>query len=129
LIRGSELDDSAGFTTYLAGIRQALKTSRGSRRGEVAHGDRILAGEVQAKPEVQDALRARRVPLVDMIGGQGRGRMSDNEISASGGGRLGDGMKQGMQFVTVGSLVYDLAKQARLGREVPTEWFLQDIRD
>jgi alanine dehydrogenase len=38
-------------------------------------------------------------------------------------------MKQGMQFVTVGSLVYDLAKKAKLGREVPTEWFLQDIRD
>ncbi len=55
--------------------------------------------------------------------------MSDNEISASGGGRLGGGMKQCMQFVTVGSLVYDLAKQARLGREVPTEWLLQDIRD
>jgi alanine dehydrogenase len=37
--------------------------------------------------------------------------------------------KQELQFVTVGSLVYDLAKQAGLGREVPTEWFLQDIRD
>ncbi len=30
---------------------------------------------------------------------------------------------------TVGSLVYDLAKKAGLGRELPLEWFLQDIRD
>jgi len=26
-------------------------------------------------------------------------------------------------------LVYRKAKQAGLGRELPTEWFLQDVRD
>ncbi|MGH7772761.1 MAG: hypothetical protein ACREQA_11080 [Candidatus Binatia bacterium] len=36
---------------------------------------------------------------------------------------------KGLQFVTVSSLVYDLAKKAGLGRDVPLEWFLQDIRD
>jgi len=29
----------------------------------------------------------------------------------------------------VGSLVYEKVKEAGLGRQVPVEWFLQDIRD
>jgi alanine dehydrogenase len=36
---------------------------------------------------------------------------------------------QGLQFSSVGALVYMKAKQAGLGREIPTEWLLQDIRD
>lgn len=36
---------------------------------------------------------------------------------------------QGLQFSSVGGLVYEKAKEARIGREMPTEWFLQDIRD
>lgn len=36
---------------------------------------------------------------------------------------------QGLQFSSVGGLVYRRAKEAGLGREIPTEWFLQDIRD
>jgi alanine dehydrogenase len=35
----------------------------------------------------------------------------------------------GVQFSSVGALVYRKAKQAGLGRELPTEWFLQDIRN
>ncbi len=36
---------------------------------------------------------------------------------------------QGLQFSSVGGLVYRRAREAGLGRELPTEWFLQDIRD
>jgi len=36
---------------------------------------------------------------------------------------------QGLQFSSVGGLVYRKAVEARMGREIPTEWFLQDIRD
>ena len=67
-------------------------------------------------------------PLVDLIAGTATGRARDDEISASGGVRGGGG-KQGLQFVTVSSLVYDRARAAGLGREIPTDWFLQDIRD
>jgi hypothetical protein len=34
----------------------------------------------------------------------------------------------GVQFSSVGALVYRNAKAAGLGHELPTEWFLQDIR-
>ena len=36
---------------------------------------------------------------------------------------------QGLQFAAVGAAVYEKAKAAGAGRELPTEWFLQDIRD
>jgi len=35
----------------------------------------------------------------------------------------------GVQFSSVGGLVYRKAKAAELGRELPTEWFLQTIRN
>jgi alanine dehydrogenase len=36
---------------------------------------------------------------------------------------------QGLQFAACAGKVYQLAKEKGLGRELPTEWFLQDIRD
>jgi hypothetical protein len=36
---------------------------------------------------------------------------------------------QGLQFAAVGSLVYEKCREQKLGRPLPTEWFLQDIRD
>jgi hypothetical protein len=56
--------------------------------------------------------------------------LSPEEISASSGVKVrGEDTVKGLQFVTVGSLVYDLVRKAGLGREVPQGWFLQDIRD
>ena len=110
---GVAIDDSQGFTTYLAGSRKALDEARRGASSRV---------RPRGSPE------ARVVPLVDLIAGSAVGRTSDSEISASGGVRPGGG-KQGLQFVTTGSLAFDLATQAGLGHEVPTEWFLQDIRN
>jgi alanine dehydrogenase len=36
---------------------------------------------------------------------------------------------QGLQFAACAGKAYRLAKEKGLGRELPTEWFLQDIRD
>ena len=68
--------------------------------------------------------------LAELITGQAEGRLSDGEISASSGIKVGgeDSVK-GLQFVTVSSLIYDRAREAGLGREVPRDWFLQTIRD
>ena len=35
----------------------------------------------------------------------------------------------GIQFAAVAYRLYELAKERGLGREIPTDWFLQDIRD
>jgi alanine dehydrogenase len=36
---------------------------------------------------------------------------------------------QGLQFSSVGGVVYEKVKELGLGHEIPTDWFLQDIRD
>ena len=119
---GVPIDDSRGFTTYLAGNREALD---GARMRNAAREERPGHGSVSS---VSNHHETRVVPLVELIAGTGVGRSSDEEISASR-GVSSSGGKQGLQFVTVSSLVYDLASAAGLGREIPTEWFLQDIRN
>jgi len=112
--QGIPIDSSEGFTTYLAGSAEVLKEARGSKRPR----------------EERKNLRARVVALVDLLEDRAMGRLADDEISASGSLSVGrtEGY-QGLQFVTVSSLVYDQVKKVGLGREIPVEWFLQNIRD
>ncbi len=60
----------------------------------------------------------------DLVTGAAPGRQSDDQITYY--HNIGN---QGLQFSSVGGLVYRKAKAAGRGREIPTEWFLQDIRD
>jgi ornithine cyclodeaminase/alanine dehydrogenase-like protein (mu-crystallin family) len=69
-------------------------------------------------------LRDRRVSLDEIISERAPGRTSHGQITYSERGNL-----QGAQFFAVAGLVYEKAKAAGLGREIPTEWFLQDIRN
>ena len=71
-----------------------------------------------------NSLPDRRITLADLVAGKVKGRTSPDQITYSERGNL-----QGSQFFAVAGKVYELAKRAGLGREIPTEWFLQDIRD
>lgn len=66
----------------------------------------------------------RRVTLANLIRGKASGRTARDQITYSERGNL-----QGAQFFAVAGKAYELARQAGLGRELPTEWFLQDIRN
>ena len=65
----------------------------------------------------------RMVTLRELLEGK-PGRSSDAQVSYSERGNL-----QGAQFHAVAGRIYERARGAGLGREIPTEWFLQDIRD
>ncbi|MFC1816711.1 hypothetical protein ACFL0M_12430 [Thermodesulfobacteriota bacterium] len=65
----------------------------------------------------------RVVYLADLLQGR-KGRQSPADITYSERGNI-----QGAQFYAVAGKVYELAKQQGIGREIPTDWFLQDIRD
>jgi ornithine cyclodeaminase/alanine dehydrogenase-like protein (mu-crystallin family) len=67
---------------------------------------------------------ARVVWLADILAGRSSGRTSDEQITYSGRGNL-----QGAQFYAVAGRAYELARAAGKGREIPTDWFLRDIRD
>jgi ornithine cyclodeaminase/alanine dehydrogenase-like protein (mu-crystallin family) len=71
-----------------------------------------------------NALPDKRVTLADLASGKAKGRTGSDQITYSERGNL-----QGAQFFAVAGKVYEAAKRAGLGREIPTEWFLQDIRD
>ena len=78
----------------------------------------------RARRALGAAVAGRRVSLADLVEGRVKGRTCADEITYSERGNL-----QGAQFFAVAGKVYELAKQAGLGREIPTEWFLQDIRN
>ncbi|MGQ0664461.1 MAG: hypothetical protein ACT4P2_12980 [Pseudomonadota bacterium] len=62
--------------------------------------------------------------FADLASGKYAGRTGASQITFD--RNIGN---QGLQFATVGGLVYRQAKAKGLGRELPDEWFLQDIRD
>ncbi len=66
----------------------------------------------------------KRIALADLISGKVKGRISREQITYSERGNL-----QGAQFFSVAGRAYEAAKRAGLGREIPTEWFLQDVRN
>ena len=66
----------------------------------------------------------RCVLLEELLTGKKKGRTSDKPVSYSERGNI-----QGAQFFAVAGKVYELARAKGLGREIPTDWLLQDIRD
>ncbi len=76
------------------------------------------------KGVVQRIGEEKIVYLKDILDNRGKGRKSPEDITYSQRGNL-----QGAQFHAVAGKVYEVAKEKGIGREIPTEWFLQDIRD
>jgi alanine dehydrogenase len=59
-----------------------------------------------------------------LVSGKAKGRTSPDQVTFY--RNVGN---QGLQFSAVGQIVYQKAKAMGLGKEIPTDWFLQDIRD
>ena len=60
--------------------------------------------------------------LSELVNGQHPGRTNNESISC-----FCNNVGLGLQFAAVGSEVLARAREARLGREIPTEWFLEDV--
>ncbi|HEY2534673.1 MAG TPA: hypothetical protein VGJ20_43330 [Xanthobacteraceae bacterium] len=76
-------------------------------------------------PEFIDRGRGGDKPdFADLVTGKCKGRTSRDQVTFY--RNVGN---QGLQFSAVGAWVYVQAVKAKKGRVIPTEWFLQDIRD
>lgn len=76
-------------------------------------------------PEFTDRGKGGDKPdFADLISGKASGRTHPEQVTFY--RNVGN---QGLQFSSVGGWVYSQAKALGLGREIPTDWFLQDIRD
>jgi len=62
--------------------------------------------------------------IPDIIAGKWPGRTDQKQITF-----LNNQGTQGLQFAAVGGRAYELAKGKGLGHPIPSEWFVQDIRD
>jgi ornithine cyclodeaminase/alanine dehydrogenase-like protein (mu-crystallin family) len=100
-----KVDDE--FVTYAA--RRPGESDASAGRTRRAHGKQM--GD-------------RTIFLEDLLSGRVPGRTSAQQITYSERGNI-----QGLQFFAVAGAVYEAARARGVGRELPTEWFLQDIRD
>jgi ornithine cyclodeaminase/alanine dehydrogenase-like protein (mu-crystallin family) len=77
------------------------------------------------EPEFRDRGRGGDKPdFAALVSGKAAGRTRPDQITFY--RNVGN---QGLQFSAVAQRVYRRVREAGLGREIPTEWFLQDIRD
>ncbi|MBM2805883.1 MAG: Ornithine cyclodeaminase family protein [Deltaproteobacteria bacterium] len=60
--------------------------------------------------------------ISQLVNGQHPGRVKDDSISC-----FCNNIGLGLQFAAVGSEVLARAREARVGREIPTDWFLEDV--
>src|SRR5437763_6423409 len=90
-----------------------------ARPAAAKHGDGRRSRRIHG-----NSLPDKRITLADLVAGRVKGRTSADQITYSERGHL-----QGPQFYAVAGKVYEAARRAGLGREIPTAWFLQDIRN
>jgi len=70
-----------------------------------------------------DLKKGKYQSLIELMAGRVRGRKHREDMTYF----INSGT-QGLQFAVERGRVYQLAKEKGVGREIPTEWFLQDIR-
>jgi len=66
---------------------------------------------------------SRYVELQDLLVGSVAGRTSDRQITF-----FLNNVGTGVQFAAMGYCAYRAAKEKGLGKKIPTDWFLQDIK-
>ncbi len=71
-----------------------------------------------------DLFAGRHPLLTDLMDGAAQGRRKDSDVTLF----LNDGT-QGLQFASVAGYVVRKARELGMGREIPREWFTQNIRD
>jgi len=62
--------------------------------------------------------------LGELVTGKVLGRRGDDEINL-----YASNTGTGNQFAAAGAMVYEKAKAKGLGREIPTDWFMTDLKE
>ena len=115
-------------------VRQGSETfdmpESGQFRHNIGHSRSAFVGgskeeQKRLPPVMEKHHKGRSWPFyVDVITGRAEGRTSDAQITQY--KPIGN---WGIQFAACGGLAYRLAKARGLGHQLPTEWFLQSIKN
>jgi len=83
----------------------------------------FIRGEKKSAADVEAAPPWIKAPeLKDVIGGKVPGRKSPDEITC-----FINNIGLGIQFAAVGGAIYSEAKAKGIGKEIPTDWFLESV--
>jgi len=115
-IREFEMDEAALEKSDVVAIH--------TRFGGIQHfqppgTDKDLPGVRREKPRDW----SRYPEIQDLLVGKASGRTSEKQITF-----FLNNVGTGVQFAAMGYCAYRAAKEKGLGRDIPTEWFLQDIK-
>jgi len=119
-VQSHELDDATLERAALIAVRSEEAATFHHPAGQAP----VEAAEVR---ELAPRLGRKVVPLGELLLGHG-GRRSSEEITLFAGGGLGASSGLGIQFAAAGYVVYQAARAAGVGREVPVEWFTQTAK-
>jgi ornithine cyclodeaminase/alanine dehydrogenase-like protein (mu-crystallin family) len=99
---------------YTAGRPAVIDSSRG-----VTHADETE----DMRKAVRAALKEHELPnLHDLVLGRTKGRTAPQQVSC-----FLNYVGLGYQFAAVGSLLHRKAVELGIGRELPTDWFTEDV--
>lgn len=87
-----------------------------------------LPAGIQQQGDWNPAWNAKLGELGKIMIGKEPGRTRPDQITLFGGSGTGPSSGLGIQFAAVGSVIYQRALEQGLGRDIPSEWFLQDVR-
>ncbi|MBI4527598.1 MAG: ornithine cyclodeaminase family protein [Deltaproteobacteria bacterium] len=115
-IREFEMDEAAFEKSDVV----AIHTRFGGIQHYLPPGlDQDLPGVRREKPRDW----SRFPEIQDLLVGKSPGRASENQITF-----FLNNVGTGVQFAAMGYCAYRAARQKGLGKEIPTDWFLQDIK-
>ncbi|MHB8631990.1 MAG: ornithine cyclodeaminase family protein [Candidatus Limnocylindria bacterium] len=119
-VQSHELDARTLARSSLIGIRSR-------ETGTFHHLPGEAPVEASERKRFDDGQSAKLAELGDIVAGRA-GRRSADEITLFAGGGLGASSGLGIQFCAVGYAIYQAAKAAGAGREIPTDWFLETAK-
>ncbi len=122
-VQGAELDEKIVERAEVIAVREVSEPTFW------VMGDR-LPYEVSSQKSLRKGdIDPRKVrQLGDIISRKVEGRVQERQITLFTGSGTGGSAGLGTQFVAVGAMIYKRAKESGMGKEIPTEWFLQDFR-
>ena len=122
-VQGAELDDRIVKRADVIAVREFSEPTFW------VMGDKLPYEVTSQKSIKKGELDSRKVkPLGDILSGKTKGRVDERQITLFTGSGTGGSAGLGTQFVAVGAMIYKRAREAGMGREIPTEWFLQEFR-
>ena len=122
-VQGAELDDRIVERAEVIAVREISEPTFW------VMGDKLPYEVSSQKSMKKGDLDRRKVrPLGDIISRKVEGRTHERQITLFTGSGTGGSAGLGTQFVAVGAMIYKRARESGMGREIPTEWFLQDFR-